>query len=191
MKSVLIAIPHIGNLRAELCEYLLKLNGSKDIEYKILFSNLKPHDNNRNFIVETFQQSKMDYLLMIDSDVIPQGNILDMVNHDKDVVSAFIKTYKGTEIIPLAMNKVDGGYKVYATLERGLNKVDATGTGCMMIKKEVFDKLAKPYFQFQYDKEGRLTNGEDFNFCDKINDAGMEVWFDTKQTTIQFIKAPY
>jgi hypothetical protein len=191
MKSILIAIPNIGNIRSELCEWLMRLGQQKDIVYRILFSNHKPHDNNRNHIANEFIKSGMDYLLMIDSDIVPITNVLEMVHKDKDVISSFIQTHKEEGTLPLAMKKVDGGYQVYKELTRGLNKVDATGTGCMMIRKNVFEKLDKPYFRFQYNDEGILTNGEDFNFCDKVNEAGMSVYFDTDHRCLHFQTIPF
>lgn len=176
--KIFVAIPHTGNLRAELVTALMRLQ-SKKHEHTIYLSHKSPHDCNRNHIVSVFLKSDADYLLMIDSDIEPPINIIDMADNDKDICSGSIATNKGAEIIPLALTKTKEGYRCEG-VKHGLNKIDATGTGCMMIKRSVFDKLKKPYFSFVYDKEGILVNGEDFNFCDCAVKAGLDIYFDSR-----------
>jgi len=45
------------------------------------------NEANRNHIKDKFLKEQYDYLLMIDTDQEPVGNPLDMIKHDKDVVS--------------------------------------------------------------------------------------------------------
>jgi hypothetical protein len=54
-------------------------------------------------------------------------------------------------------------------------QVDIAGTGFMLIKREVFDKVKAPWFEC-YDKG---MAGEDVYFCAKCKDAGVKVWVDT------------
>ena len=42
--------------------------------------------------------------------------------------------------------------------------------------REVFEKIPPPWFEFRYDEQGLLTLGEDFHFCEKVRDAGYEIW---------------
>lgn len=173
---VLIAIPHTGIIRAELVQVLLRLK--KIHEYTILLANGRPIDHNRNQIVDVFMKEGFDYLLMIDSDIEPPVDVLKIVDNKADVCSADIVTSKGKEVIRLAMKKVQGGYR-YEPIKEGLIEVDATGTGCMCISRKVFEKMAKPYFQFIY-RNGILINGEDFNFCEKAKELGFKIMYDTR-----------
>jgi len=175
MSSVLIAIPNTGNIRTELVEMLMQLKSEHD--FKIMFSNRRPIDDNRNYIVNEFIKSGFDYLLMIDSDIVPTSNILDMINSDVDICSGMISINKGKEIIRLGLNKAKGGYK-QINFKKGLNEVDVTGTGCMLINKRVFKELSQPYFEFQYEN-GLLKEGEDFNFCSKAKEKGFKIYYNT------------
>ncbi len=51
-------------------------------------------------------------------------------------------------------------------------------TGCTLVKMSVFDKIEKPYFSFEYTKEGIMKMSQDIYFCKKVNKAGLEVWCD-------------
>jgi hypothetical protein len=45
-----------------------------------------PVDVVRNNICEIFLKSECEYLLMIDDDMVPSANLLDMAGHEKDVI---------------------------------------------------------------------------------------------------------
>lgn len=182
--NIFIGIPHIGNLRTELVLFLMKLKNQK-----IYFSHRMPIDDNRNHIVDEFLKTDSSHLLMIDSDIQPCDNILEMVSNDVDICCGAICTNKGGEVIPLAMMKVDGGYKCKRVLNNGINEVDAIGTGCIMIKREVLEKMSQPYFQFKY-KDGKLVNGEDFDFCYKAKELGFKVYYDASYKCNHFQTYP-
>ena len=181
----MIAVPHTGNIRTELAEFLLKLQGKENAV--IFFSNARPITNNRNIIVEKFLESDCDYLLMIDSDVVPQQNILDMRKNNLDVCSPYICTNKGRNIIPLIMKYEDNGeYSVIPHEENKLYEVDATGTGCIMIHRNVFDKMEKPYFEDLNDDKGFLLQGEDFYFCKKAKEKNIKIYVDTHYKALHY-----
>lgn len=190
--KILLAIPHTGNLRAELAQFLISLN-SFGHEVKIFLSEGRPISHNRNLIVKVFLESEMDYLLQIDSDIVPPKNIIEMVNNNVDFCSADIQTCKGQEIIKLALEKTETGdeYRIIKNLKNGLNKVDATGTGCCLISRKVFEKLKPPYYKFIFDEEGLCIKGEDFHFCDSIKELGFDIYFDTSFKCLHYQMLPF
>lgn len=151
------------------------------------------HDRARNDVVEEFLQSGCDILWFLDSDVCPPKTIFDLiVNHgDKWQVagspyplwmvppggsspSVLYTAYKG--VIEDAVQK---GIVMSAVPYEGTDWVDALATGCMFIKREVFEKLEKPYFEFKFDKESRkITEGEDLGFCLKLHKLGIKCFID-------------
>ena len=168
--NIFIGIPNTGNLRTELVEWLMKQ------EATIFMPQAKPHDHCRNVIVNRFLETECKFLLMVDSDVVPPDDVCNMANNDVGVCSAYVRTTVGGELIPVGMTKdVDGYHHDFKHSKPEVHRVDAVGTGCILIKREVFEKLDKPYFKFVY-KEGLLVNGEDFDFCER---AG-EVYFDAR-----------
>ena len=80
-------------------------------------------------------------------------------------------------LIPLFLKRnKDGIYDSDDYLSKtGLQEVDATGTGCICIKREVLEKLKHP-FENVYDEDGVKTLGNDFYFCQKAKKAGYSIW---------------
>lgn len=166
---IFIGIPHTGTIRTELAQWVGKQSST------IFYSYARPIDHNRNIIVDEFLKTDCTHLLMVDSDVVPPDNVVDMVHNDVPVCCAHVSTSINGETIPVGMTKVEGGYAHnFEHSAPALHKVDATGTGCILIKREVFDKIDKPYFAFKYDEDGFLSNGEDFDFTERVGD----VYFD-------------
>jgi hypothetical protein len=56
-----------------------------------------------------------------------------------------------------------------------LLRVDAVGTGCIMIKRKVLETVKVP-FEDLFDEYGIRSRGMDLHFCDKAREAGFEVW---------------
>jgi GT2 family glycosyltransferase len=54
-----------------------------------------------------------------------------------------------------------------------LVEVGEIGTAIMVIKREVFTKLPRPYFDAKY-YDGKHC-GEDFEFCKKAREAGIKI----------------
>ena len=62
--------------------------------------------------------------------------------------------------------------------------------GMLMIKRAVFEKLRKPWFETCYREEHDDWLGEDVYFCIRAREAGFGIWVDhdlSKQVTHQGI----
>lgn len=146
----------------------------------------------RNSIVTAAQQVGADYLLMLDDDMIVDpfgtmgtpgdgspdeyGFLERLLAHDKDVCGA-LYYQRGGACSPVLMTEVMGTAK-YRFLRdeevlHRLQRVDVAGGGCLLFKMKVFDRIASPWFEpeFQY--------GTDIQVCRKAAEAGFEVWADT------------
>ena len=189
MKKIFIAIPTTGNIRIELLSFLLNITHNPNYLIKIDVTTSGDICNNRNYLTDRFLQTDSEWLIFIDSDIVPPMNLLDIIDNSKDIISAINFTWKDNELIPLIMKKEKMGYKLDQDIinrkENSL-RVDAVGLGCFIIKREVFKKINLPYFEFIYDKKGILINGEDFNFCEKAKKAGFDIWIDKRFITNHF-----
>ena len=58
----------------------------------------------------------------------------------------------------------------------------------MLIHRDVFSKIDQPYFKFVYDSQGLLKNGEDFDFCERIQKAGIKVYAYCDMVQTHFIE---
>lgn len=152
-----------------------------------------PVEHNRNAIARKFMADDTlpSHLCMIDDDVIvPEGALAAMLEIRKPVVSLptpFLmdgNTYSNCAPWP-----VDGvfdrslpdGPRWVSWLIRPTGdepeRISATGMGCILIERHVFDMLPLPYFAFERgDTPGVAPYGEDVYFSRACLRAGIEMW---------------
>jgi hypothetical protein len=93
-------------------------------------------------------------------------------------VCGFIQTENGEYATPL--NWVDG-----------LMKVDILGTGCILISREVFERLpGPPWFAHDYSMAAQGSYpGQDVFFSKLCGEHGIDLWMDTTTTSPHLINA--
>lgn len=152
------------------------------------------HDFARNEIVDEFLASDCDILWFLDSDVCPPKHILDLVTVHGDKWLAAGAPYPlwmnvpGTETMSVVFTAYQGvvesetgqkGIKMATVPKQGTEWVDALATGCLFLKREVFDGMSKPYFQFKRDSETmRVIEGEDLGFALRLAERGIKFFCD-------------
>ena len=178
-KVVYVAILNQGSIRSELSIFLDEISRQEKYDVFISYPSDKPISYNRNKIVQNFLSHKeFDYLMMIDGDIIPPLNILNLVDYDKDIITPVLFAYQGNEVLPLAVmrRKEDGFYTpIDPRGKNGLQEVDANGTGCMIIRRDVLEKVRSPFLN-EYDADGMKKTGLDFAFCRRAKKLGFEIW---------------
>ena len=189
--SVLIAVPTMGSVHPILVQRLLKWGRRDDVSFYFTFK-VAPVDRARNQIVEFFLRGRFSYLLMIDSDTIPPEDALDrLLSHGKPIVSG---------MTPILSYKEEGGYQSYdncfvsldtdehgkvvsthvASRNTGLQEIFRCGAACILIERNVFQMLDKPYYRFITNAENTAhTKSEDIDFCDRARAAGLTLYADT------------
>lgn len=148
----------------------------------------KFHDYARNAVVEDFLATDCDILWFLDSDVAPPTNVLDLITESGDhwdlagapyPVFMTPAGYKGPQVVMCVYQQNENGLHAAAVPQSGRAFVDGLATGCIFIKRDVFSKLKKPYFEFKFEPETRfMTEGEDLGFCRKVNDLGYKFFTD-------------
>lgn len=152
------------------------------------------HDAARVGIVEDFLTTDADILWFLDSDVVPPKHVLDLVTMHGDewqVAGAPYPVFMAQpgesqrQIVFTVYKRIadgpDGKPRVApcAVPNEGTEFIDGIATGCLMIKREVFDKLEKPYFEFKYDPITRQpSEGEDIGFILKMSRLGIKFFVD-------------
>jgi len=176
-KNVYLAILNQGVIDKELAKIINVVIQEDAYRIHLSYPTGKPISNNRNTIVQKFLATDCDYLMMIDSDIIPPPNILKLVDFDKDIITPLMFVYQKGELLPLFLKRhQDGFYDPDDYLEKtGLVEIDATGTGCIVIKREVLEKIKYP-FRNEYDVDGVKVLGLDFNFCKRAKELGYKSW---------------
>lgn len=176
-KTVYLAILNQGEINTELVKLITVLIQEEGFRIQLSFPNAKPIENNRNTIVQKFLATESEFLMMIDSDIVPPVNIMRLLDFDKDIITPLMFTRQKGELLPLFLKRgKDGIYDVDDYLNKsGLQEVDATGTGCIIIKRKVLEAVKYP-FKNIYDVDGVKTFGLDFNFCQKSKELGFSSW---------------
>ncbi len=138
---------------------------------------------NRNYMAVQAINNGSEYILMVDDDMTFPPDLLDkLLANQKDIIGVayhprsetgeIIKYLDETHIVKLEQ-ETDQKYK--ETFE-----CMATGTGIILIKCEVFKKIPRPWFMFEYYPTGQCKLGEDWFFSREAKKAGFKIWTDPK-----------
>jgi len=196
IKTILIGTPTLdGKLDAWYTNSLvdtIRIGQANNIFVKPIFlayESILPMA--RNEIFRVAQESNVDHLVFIDSDVAwdPIG-FFEAVLDPEPVVC-----------LPYPLKSDDGGnYNVnfpsnelLQTNERGLIRIESTGTGFLKIDKPVIQSLWDTNVSVEF--RGKTLKaiceyttahpsfiGEDINLCRKINELGYKIWVNPKYT---------
>jgi hypothetical protein len=150
----------------------------------------------RNTLTAKFLATKEStHLMFVDADIGWEAwHLLVMLNRNVDVIGGLYPMKSMP--IKWCVNGFDGAEEG----PDGLQEVTKTGTGFMLIKREVFEKLdshpavkpfnndiglpaeLNPYMKTYFDtavREGRYYS-EDWTFCENYRDLGGKIWVDKR-----------
>lgn len=190
--KILISLTTKSHIHAETCKWLLAQDSEK-CAIDIL-NTRSPLEHARNLQVKRFLDSPFDILFIVDSDCVPKKNTIDMIlNFDLPILSiphpAIKENDKGENELGLMVLDSDGkGNYVQNLPLKDLQKCDAVGCSGLAIKREVFERLEKPYFKFVFDNNGYLSKSEDFYFCDKVKSTGYEIYAWCKEPQNHYVE---
>ena len=221
--KIFVAIPCHSEISIHTCQSLLVLQ-QECIQKGIVisFSLMKSSlvQQGRNLLVAECMNDPMkyDYLLFIDSDIDFQSKtIFTMIEKNKDVLACPypMKTFDWDKawrrLHKEALDEADhlskSGYtfpikvsnKNEIIVDNGVAEVSHAPTGCMLIKRSVFEKMMKHYpdlkisqptivngqevfkenffnlFECVHDPKTKEFFGEDFGFCKRWTEMGGKV----------------
>lgn len=177
MAKIGIGVPTDDTMDTDCVMSLLKLD--KGTHSCIIINQRGCYiDASRNSIVKEAQANNCDYLLFVDSDMaFPPDAFLKLIAEDKDIIGcnyakrrpphgSMATALDGTLIVPK---------------DKGIEQCLYVGTGFVLIKMTVFDKLSFPWFETKWgklttDRPDIIQYGEDTRFCAKATQAGIPVF---------------
>lgn len=148
----------------------------------------------RNALVKQFMDSDSTELLFVDSDIVfTSEDVLRIMalGSDKDVLcGCYPRRSNDKKFITDIYYNEHGGVEL---TETGLLRILRAGTGFMFIKRHVIEKLINDHpewkyfvntqgehhysiFDFKTTPQGYM--GEDYNFCDRVTNAGYKIYLD-------------
>lgn len=207
MKSILIGMPNgSGVVPLPMVQSLLQLE--KTMPCGFLAVERQRVDKARNYIVVEALKGNFDYVFFLDDDnPVPPETLRLMLEDDKDIVTVPILSRNPDEkgvhhLCSFYADELDtsiGPLKLYTPItefkeEGPLHEIDATGTGCLLVKIEVLKTLFPIYqdciFEFgdlRFDKVkkngieyDRRTMSEDCEFSERAINAGFKIFLDER-----------
>ena len=177
MIKVWIAVLTSGSIRHELALALIRMSHDGRYALEFHFSFARPIPGNRCLITKRFLASDADWLLMLDSDVWPYANLLDLVEAGKDVVVFPTPLLRldapeppiVSNITPLDGDIVDLDAEPLIEVLRG-------GGSAMLLSRYVLESIESPVFAYDFDADGVAMGDEDYYFCAKAREAGFKIW---------------
>jgi len=134
-------------------------------------------------IAKRFLASDCDYLMMQDDDIVPHHNPAELVYADRDIIGCPAKVRQAAgqmNWVAYAEEKERGGYVAVdfsrAPQDADLISVDVVGTGLILIKRHVIEKLGVACFMDIFGAEGNREMGTDFAFCKRAREAGFSIY---------------
>lgn len=198
----LVAKPHIytvvfcGDERQDwICPQLMMTLLRLAFDPRILFTfrpihSVRPIDAARNLAVENyFLPSEAGSLLMLDNDIGPPENLVDLILGMPTDAGVFILPYfawpDGSPLPMLCFGRWKDG-KMQSPLPEELPTAGwfggqgyCGGTGAMLIRRKTFSHLSAPFFKITNDPKIGQTQTEDINFTSRCAEAGVSVYTNT------------
>ena len=146
---------------------------------------------NRNKVVRLFLESRIEWLLWVDSDMVFEpsdwSNLRASARHHPALyVSGTYMVANEPPEVCAAIFKEDSFYApIVKEDDPEMRVVSATGSGFCLIHRDVFLKTAELENDHEWYEHGRRApNGqtlpEDYAFCSRVGEAGIPVYLNTK-----------
>ena len=188
---LVIAIPSGGTWDANFAMSMIFMTNfiasrgsvhGRKINYRIHNKRGSILANMRQGLIEEAIKGDATHVLFIDSDqTFPADTFHRLMWHKKQVVACNVATKMLPSTPTARLAGGVAGVPLYTTKEStGLQEVWRVGTGVMLIDLNLFKRehMIAPWFtQFWNPKLGSYM-GEDWGFCEKLEQAGVKLWVD-------------
>ena len=177
MNKVVIGVPcGSGTVKSSMITSLLSAIMSAGCPTALMVRDGCWVHQSRALFVQAARESGCSHVFMVDSDqAFPADIIPRLLSSRKDIVGA---AYNRRQLPLLStVNALETGQPVI-DMPDALFRCHSMGAGCILIKTDVFARIPAPWFDFVYNLDGSLAQGEDGYFCVKARAAGIDVWCD-------------
>lgn len=144
---------------------------------RVLYSctlGIFPQDAARNYAAARFLETGADWVLHLDQDVdtVPWLlEALDFATPETDILGIKYPCAGHGEVARTCWALLPDG-----NASPPLVELKASGSGCLFVRRRVYETLPRPWFRFIYNEDGQLTRGEDSYFCEKARAAGFRIF---------------
>jgi len=130
----------------------------------------------RNRLVRVFLKSDCTHLFFIDDDVVPPDNALErLLAVNRPVATGLYPMTLMGRFVASIKSLHDTDWP--ETWGRETFPVRHCGLGCVLIRRDTFERMGFPWFNWPEEEDG--TNmGEDVWFCNRARKAGLQIFCD-------------
>jgi hypothetical protein len=182
--SIMIACPSMEMVNAEFAQHLamaaanlvahgIKINCAFNIGSVITIA--------RRNLADIFLKSDFDYIWWVDSDMkFPVDAPLRLLARDKDIIGVNYRRRRFPNANFTGMMGKAGTFTEFETTDNSpaLELIDVLPHGCVLVKREVYERVPQPHYLQEYVPELNLEIGEDIYFCQQVQKAGYQIWCD-------------
>lgn len=132
----------------------------------------------RNQICRDFLKGNAEWLLFVDDDMtLPRNTLRKLLSYDVPVIAP-ICTMRQAPYPPVVYQReLTGITNLWAPPMDKPFRADVVGTGVLLIRREVIEKMEPPWFKWGDYQDRRM--GEDIYFSDRVRfDMGIPIWVD-------------
>lgn len=147
-------------------------------------------DSNRNRMAKTLLETDATHIVMLDADHLHAPDIVErlarwIVDDPNRKIVGGLHFRRGAPYEPCAfVYGEDGDLHAATEWDAGCVAVDAIGHGSIIIAREVFETLEKPYWAYTYNHAERdIYPSEDMFFSYHAREAGFQLYCDTTITS--------
>jgi hypothetical protein len=171
---MLIAMPTRGTAYAP--SVLRASDLARRFGCELLLEIGRPIELVRTRVASRLLESDADYLLTIDDDIVAPDDALDRLLALGSAVATapYPITLEGRLV---ASVKGVGEEQWMPAPASGIFAVNQTGLGFTLIRRDVFARIRKPWFQFGAGNTGKII-GEDVWFSNGVTQAGLQILCD-------------
>lgn len=199
--NVFVAVPCYGNVPADfmLCMMRMQANPPCNLTIKMVIGDSLVARARNTLAAEFIKCSDCTHILFLDSDLIfSSEQIKRLVDHNEDLCAGFYPKKQDGDLAWVCNAKLHAN----SPDARGLQEMRYMGTGFLLIKRIVFEKMiASIGSAIEYHPDGRTAEtewdffavgphktadgysrylSEDWYFCQRWLDLGGKVYGDTK-----------
>ena len=199
--KILVAVPTFENITPDTFKSIYGLERGG---HECIFEFVRGYDcaTARNRIAQMSIDKGVDYVLMVDNDVVlPKDVLLNMLEDAKEVCLGYyahrnanniytgrvlackLKDERGDLYYNYPLESEYTAEEMKQLIENGEYKVQihGGGMGCALIKTDVFRRLKYPWYDWvNYADAHRGMLSEDLYFCEHCKNNGIPIYTDTR-----------